>query len=75
MFYLTTHSTHFVYGYMASEIWERTTQIGREETRYYHIGYSFQLAARVFYMHHPTDRITHTIAFVTPVVEHWLERQ
>ena len=26
-------------------------------------------------MHHPTDRITHTTAFVTPVVEHWLERQ
>ena len=28
-----------------------------------------------FYMHHPTDRITHTMAFVTPVVEHWLERE
>ena len=27
-----------------------------------------------FYMHHPTDRIAHTTAFVTPVVEHWLER-
>ena len=25
-------------------------------------------------MHHPIDRITHTTAFVTPVVEHWLER-
>ena len=25
------------------------------------------------YMHHPTDRITHTMAFVTSVVEHWLE--
>ena len=25
-------------------------------------------------MHHPTDRIIHTTAFVTPVVEHWLER-
>ena len=23
----------------------------------------------------PTDRITHTTAFVTPVVEHWLERE
>ena len=28
-----------------------------------------------FYMHHPTDRISHTTAFVTPVVEHWLERE
>ena len=26
-----------------------------------------------FYMHHPTDRIAHTTAFVTPVVELWLE--
>ena len=26
-------------------------------------------------MHHPTDRITHTMDFVTPVVEHWLERE
>ena len=23
-------------------------------------------------MHDPTDRIAHTTAFVTPVVEHWL---
>ena len=26
-------------------------------------------------MHHHTDRITHTSAFITPVVEHWLERE
>ena len=26
-------------------------------------------------MHHPTDRITHTTAVFTPVVEHWLERE
>ena len=26
-------------------------------------------------MHHPTDRIAHTTTFVTPVVEHWLERE
>ena len=69
MFYLTTHSTHFIYGYMA------TTQIAREETRCRHIGYSFRLAPRVLYMHHPTDRIIHTTAFVTLVVEHWLERE
>ena len=28
-----------------------------------------------FYMHHPTDRIAHTTAFVIPVVEHWLEQE
>ena len=27
----------------------------------------------IFYMHHPTNRIAHTTAFGTPVVEHWLE--
>ena len=26
-------------------------------------------------MHRPTDIITHTTAFCTPVVEHWLERE
>ena len=26
-------------------------------------------------MHHPTERIIHTTAFVTPVVEHWLEQE
>ena len=26
-------------------------------------------------MHHRTDRIAHTTAFVTPVVDHWLERE
>ena len=65
MFYLTTHSTHFIYGYMASDIWLRTVLIVRKETRCRHIGYSFRL----------TDRIAHTTAFVTPVVEHWLERE
>ena len=26
-------------------------------------------------MHHPSDRIGHTMAFVTQVVEHWLDLQ
>ena len=26
-------------------------------------------------MHHLTDRITHTMTFVIPVVEYWLERE
>ena len=47
MFYLTTHSTHFIYGYMVSLIWLRITQIAREETCCRHIGYSLRLAARV----------------------------
>ena len=41
MFYLTTHSTHFFYGYMASDIWLRTILIVRKETRCRHICYSY----------------------------------
>ena len=47
MFYLMMHSTHFIYGYMASDIWYMTIQIAREETRCCHMGHSFRLAARV----------------------------
>ena len=37
-------------------------------------GLVFPINIKVFYMHHPTDRIVHTTAFVNPVVAHWLER-
>ena len=43
MFYLMMHSTHFIYGYMASDIWLRTILIARKETRCRHIGYSYRL--------------------------------
>ena len=36
MFYLTTHSTHFIYGYMAWDIWLRIILIVRKETRCRH---------------------------------------
>ena len=54
-FYLTTNSTHFIYGYMASDIRQRTIQIAREETCCRHIGYSFRLAARVL-LYAPSHR-------------------
>ena len=31
IFYLTTHSTHFINGYMASDIWLRTILLVRKE--------------------------------------------
>ena len=40
MFYLMMHSTHFIYGYMVSDIWLRTILIVRKETCCRHIGYS-----------------------------------
>ena len=76
MFYLMTHSTHFINGYMASDIWLRTIVIVRKETRCHHIGYSFQLTARVL-LYAPSNRqdSTYHSLCVTPVAEHWLERE
>ena len=31
--------------------------------------------AMVILYDHPTDRVAHTTAFITPVMEHWLERE
>ena len=63
MFYLTTHSAHFIYGYMKSNMVKDHSdgEIGKP--------------AALSDMHQPTDRITHTAAFVMPVVEHWLEQE
>ena len=55
MFYLTTHSTHFIYGYMASDIWLQTFLIVRKETCCRHIGYSFRLTASVL-LYAPSHR-------------------
>ena len=75
MFYLTTHSTHFIYGYMASDIWLRTILIVRKETRCRHIGYSYRLTARVL-LYAPSHRQDNTYhGLCSPVVEHWLERE
>ena len=54
MFYLTTHSTHFIYGYMASDIWLRTILIVRKETCY-----SYRLTARVL-LYAPSHRQDNT---------------
>ena len=59
MFYLTTHSTHFIYGYMTSDIWLRTILIVRKETRCHHIGYSYRLTARVL-LYAPSHRQDNT---------------
>ena len=65
MFYLTTHSTHFIYGYMASDIWLRTILIMRKETRCRHIGYSYRLTARVllYAPSHRQDSTYHSVCY------------
>ena len=67
MFYLTTHSTHFIYGYMASDIWLRTILIVRKETHCHHIGYSYRLTARVlvYAPSHRQDNTYHGLCYTS----------
>ena len=67
MFYLMMHSTHFIYGYMASDIWLRTILIVRKETHCRHIGNSFWLAARVllYSPSHREDRTYHGLCYTS----------
>ena len=67
MFYLTMHSTHFIYGYMASDIWLRTILIVRKETRCRHIGYSYRLTARVllYAPSHRQDSTYHSLCYTS----------
>ena len=66
MFYLTTHSTHFIYGYMASDIWLRTILIVRKETRCHHIG-SYGLKARIllYASSHRQDNTHHSLCYTS----------
>ena len=67
MFYLTTHSAHFIYGYMASDIWLRTILIMREETRCRHICYSLRLTPRVllYAPSHRQDNTYHSLCYTS----------
>ena len=49
----------FYLRYMASDIWLRTIQIAREETRCRYMGYSFRLTARVI-LYAPSHRQDNT---------------
>ena len=67
MFYLNTHSTHFIYGYMASDIWLRTILIVKKQTRCRHIRYSFRLTARVllYASSHRQDSTYHGLCYTS----------
>ena len=67
VFYLTTHSTHFIYGYMASDMCLRTILIVRKETRCRHIGYSYRLTARVllYAPSHRQDNTYHSLCYTS----------
>ena len=63
MFYLT----HFIYGYMVSDIMLRTILIARKETRCRHIGYSYRLAAMVplYAPSHRQDSTYHGLCYTS----------
>ena len=67
LFYLTTHSTHFIYGYIASDIWLRTILIVRKETRCRQRGYSYRLTARVllYATSHRQDNTYHGLCYTS----------
>ena len=57
----------FIYGYMASDIWLRTSLIVRKDTRCRHIGYSYRLTARVllYAPSHRQDNTYHSLCYTS----------
>ena len=72
MFYLTMHSTHFIYGYIVSDIWLRTNEKGNPLLPHRLL---LSINSKGSFICTIPHRISHATAFVTPVVEHWLERE
>ena len=62
MFYLTMHSTPFIYGYLASD-----SKKGKPLPPLYRL--LFPISRMGSYMHLLKDRIAHIMDFVTPVAE------
>ena len=72
MFYLTTHSTHFylrLYGVRHMVKDHSDSEKGNPLPPH-----RLRLSINSKGSFTCTDRITHTTTFVTPVVEHWMER-
>ena len=71
MFYLTMYSVHFIYGYMASDMVKDYSDSKRGNLLL-QPGLLFAISSKDSFIC-TTDRVTHTTAFVTPVMKHWLE--
>ena len=67
MFYLTMHSTHFIYGYMVKD--HSGNERGNPLMQH---GLLFPISCKGSFI---CTRIAHITAFISPVVEHWLERE
>ena len=76
MFYLMTHSTHFIlWLYDVGHMVKDHSDSERGNLLPPH-GLLFPINSKdSFICTIPTDRIAYTTAFVTPVVEHWLEQE
>ena len=73
-FYLMTHPTHFIHGYMASSDMVKNHS-GSERRNLLPPHWLLFPISKLFYMHLPTGRRIHTMTCVTLVVEHWLEEE
>ena len=67
MFYLMMHSTHFIYGYMASDIWLRTILIVRKETRCCHIARVLLYAPS-----HRQENTYHGLCYTSSLMVQWV---
>ena len=76
MFYLTTHSTHFILRLNGVRHMVKDHSDSEKGNPLPPRRLLFPINNKgSFICTIPTDRIAHTTAFVTPVVEHWLERE
>ena len=72
MFYLTTYSTHFIYDYGFRHMIKDHSDSDRGNQLLPH-WLLFPISSKGSVIWQPIDRIIHATAFVTPLVEHWLE--
>ena len=84
MFYLVKHSTHFIYGYM-EEVRKENVFFNDALNTFYLRLYGVRHIVKDYsdsergnplppqWLLFPNSSIAHTTAFVTSVVEHWLE--
>ena len=59
------HLTHFDSGYIWMDVWLRT-KVRKPTVATLWVTLYFFCQQGIFYMHHPTDRIVHTMVFVRP---------
>ena len=73
MFYLIILITHFyLWSYDIRHMVKDHVDVDRWTLWPPHHGLLFLISHKIYFMHHPTDMMIHTIAFVTPVAENWL---